>query len=197
METKTLGEKLLNAAIWVVGGAIVLLVLALIALTIFRIGWVDYVENYELGYKFDSRTGTTETLDHTGYIVNPPVVVTVYAIDLRPMQVCISANSRTLNCKLIKFNPAGLDLFLSWHGNADYSAGYGEASSGGQSGNLADILKSYAYEGAGKTYPFLTVLRDMTTKDLTLPDTTSAGATVPTLFTPPTTTTPPAAATPE
>lgn len=181
---ENLKDRLWTLALWVGGGIAAIIVLGLLALATFRIGWVDYVENYQLGYKFDSRTGTTEVLNHTGYVVNPPIVVSVYGIDLRPRQVCISANSRTLNCKLVKFNPEGLDLFLSWHGNGNYNA------------NLDDILKSYAYEGAGKTYPFLTVLRDMTTKDLTLPDMTPADSAVPNLITTPIPV-PPATAPPE
>lgn len=138
-----------------------LLVLVLVSGGLFRGCAVTHVENYELGYKWDARDGSIETLPRSGYIVHAPVIVSIHTIDLRPMQVCISANQRTLNCKLVKFNPEGLDLFISWHGRGDY-ADNGSASEGG----LDDILKAYAYEDAGKSYAFLEIMREMKTEDL-------------------------------
>lgn len=146
-----------------------LIVLAACGVSIFRIGFVNFVDNYEMAYKFDARTGTLEILSETkmvgetkemmwqhGYFVTPPFVVMLHTIDLRPMQVCINANQRVLNCKLVQFNPAGLDLFLEWHGRNDYSGPVDKST-----GNLGEILKSYAYDGSGKSYPFLTVLREL------------------------------------
>lgn len=118
----------------------------------FRVGWVAYIDNYELGYKFDNRTGKITVYDHPGYVIEEPFLVSVHTIDLRPMQVCINANARVLNCKLVKFNPDGLDLFLSWHGRGNYDATA-----------LNPILMSYAYDGSGATYSFLTVLRELKT----------------------------------
>lgn len=149
-------------------------VLSLVGLFIFWLGWVNYVENYQLGYKFDTRTGETTVLDRTGYFVTPPFLVKIHTIDLRPMQVCISSNARVLNCKLVQFNKDGVELFISWHGRNDYE---GPGSNNGS--NLDDILEAYAYEGTGRSYPFLTVLRELKTADL---ETASA---VPNLLTPP------------
>ena len=86
------------------------------------------------------------------------------------MQICLNANMRVLNCKLVQFNPDGVDpvtkqkgleLFLSWHGRSNYE-GPGNASSAGTSSTsttvFSDILKSYAYDGTGKEYPFLKIL---------------------------------------
>ncbi len=115
---------------------------------------VDFVDSYELGYKYDLISGKTTVINHTGYIVHAPWVIDVHTVDLRPLQVCINANSRVLNCKLVRFNPEGLLLFLSWHGRGSYGQG-----------DLEPILMSYAYEDAGHTYPFLTVLREMRTED--------------------------------
>ncbi len=136
--------------------------LGLFGLLVFRIGWVNHVENYELGYVFDSRTGRVTVLTHPGYVVTSPILVKVYTVDLRPMQVCINANSRVLNCKLVKFNPQGLDTFLSWHGNGDYKGGSSVDSNGhAYGGNLTQILTSYAFDGSGKEYPFMTVIREL------------------------------------
>jgi hypothetical protein len=152
-------SKLAKSLIYVGGTFIVLLLLA----GIFRITCVDFIDNYELGYKFDTRTGKTEIIKEKGYIVTPPFLVKVHTIDLRPVQVCINANSRVLNCKLVKFNPKGFDLFISWHGRDDYEI---STSVGGtqSSGNLAEILKSYAYDGSKdleKEYPFIEIMKDL------------------------------------
>lgn len=138
---------------WFSAGLTTLVFVAFIGLLFFRIMFVNFVDNYEQGYKFDLRIGQIERVDHTGYVVTWPFIVQVHTVDLRPMQVCINANSRVLNCKLVKFNPDGLELFLSWHGRSDYN-------NGGTS-NFNQILMSYAYDGSGRTYPFLTVIREL------------------------------------
>lgn len=123
---------------------------------------IDFVDSYEQGYTYNLRTGQIHRLNRTGYIFHEYWFVEVHTIDLRPMQVCINANQRVLNCKLVKFNPAGLNLFLSWHGRQTYGQDI-----------LSEILKSYAYEGAGHTYPFLTIVREMNTVDSTEANTNS------------------------
>ena len=132
-----------------------LVVLLLIGLLVFRATCVNFVDNYKLGYKYDRRTGQIERLNRTGYVVTPPLLVNVHTVDTRPMQVCINANARVLNCKLVQFNPDGLELFLSWHGRNSYGNYSGSAA------NLNPILMSYAYDGSGRTYPFLKVLREL------------------------------------
>jgi len=152
----------LNFGIVIAGIGVVLAALALIGSIIFYMFFVDFVDNFQLGYKFDSRNGQTSVLERTGYWVTPPFVVKVHHVDLRPMQVCINANQRVLNCKLVQFNKDGLELFLSWHGRDDYDApSSGSNSSGGATTTFSEILKSYAYDGSGKSYPFLTVVREL------------------------------------
>lgn len=138
-------------------GVGVFVAITLICLALFRIMFVNFVDNYQMAYKFDTRIGEIEVLSEVGYIVTPPILVKVHTIDLRPWQVCINANQRVLNCKLVQFkkDKEGLKLFLSWHGRKDYEGG------SEQIGSFTDILKSYAYDGSGKSYPFLTVLRDL------------------------------------
>lgn len=109
-----------------------------------------FVDSYELGYRFDKRTGTIKVLPRSGWFSKHMFLEDIHTVDLRPMQVCINANSRVLNCKLVKFNPAGLQLFLEWHGRQNYDQA-----------TVGEILKSYAYEGSGKSYPFLIVLREL------------------------------------
>lgn len=142
--------------------SVILGVVAAIIGLIVLFNCVDEVDNYELGYQYDRRSGQVTVLRRTGYFVTPPLVVSVHTVDLRPMRVCISGgtvsgthdpsniNSRVLNCKLVRFNPAGLSVFLSWHGRKDY--GFDE---------LMPLLRNYAYDGASRSYPFLTVLREL------------------------------------
>lgn len=142
----------------ILGGSVLFLILAAI---VFRLSCFGYVENYQLGYQFDSASGKTTLLvnpDGTpkkGYIYANPLV-SIYTIDLRPMQVTINANNRVLNAKLVQFNPKGFKTFVAWHGNADYT----------QDG-LKDILMSYAYDPTSKNYDFLTILKELKNEDST------------------------------
>lgn len=140
---------------WLFGGLGVLLLLVLILV---RVMFFNFVDSYELGYKFDKRTGELTRLHKTGYIFSPPFVVSVKHVDLRPVQVCINANQRVLNCKLVQFNPDGLELFLSWHGRKNYDIS--SISTTGD-GSFTDILRSYAYSGADQHYPFLTIKKEL------------------------------------
>lgn len=126
--------------------------------------FLDFIDSYELGYKFDKRTGRLTTINRTGWVATPPFVVSVHTLDMRPVQVCINANQRVLNCKLVQFNPKGLELFLSWHGRGDYSI------ESDMTGGFTDILRSYAYSGSNESYPFLTVLKELR-PELTTQDT--------------------------
>ena len=136
----------------VVGSSILFLVVLAIVV---RLSCFGYVENYELGYQFDTVSGKTTKLinkDKTfknGYIYANPLVF-IYTIDLRPMQVSINANNRVLNAKLVQFNPTGFEKFIAMHGNANYSQE-----------NLKDILMSYAYDDSSKDFNFLTILKEL------------------------------------
>lgn len=123
---------------------------------------LKFVDSYEIGYNFNKWRGEKiEQVSHQGYVMAIPFVNEVHTIDLRPMQVCIAANGRVLNCKLVKFNPQGLELFLSWHGRSDYM-GPGNTTVGvqGCTTQFCEILKVYAFEEHGIKYPFLEILKD-------------------------------------
>lgn len=129
-----------------------LIPLTLIGLLIFRLGWVTFVDNYELGFSYDSVTGKIEKINRTGWIIRTPMRYSVHAIDLRPYQVSISANSRILNAKLVRFNPDGLETFVEWHGR----------DAGDQKDQMLEILKCYAFDrDQGKDCPFLTVINEL------------------------------------
>jgi hypothetical protein len=126
---------------------------------VIRLSCFGFVENYELGYQFDKVSGQTTLLtnkDNTlknGYIYANPLV-SIYTIDLRPMQVTINANNRVLNAKLVQFNPKGFKTFIAWHGNSNYEQFL-----------LKDILMSYAYDPTNKSYDFLTILKELKNED--------------------------------
>jgi len=127
----------------ILAGAVVL------GLVLFFLFFVSLVDKHELGYTYDRLTGKIEKVERNGWIVRMPFRYTVHAIDLRPYQVQISANQRILNAKLVRFNPEGLDTFISWHGR----------SAGDDLDNLREILKCYAFDRMeGKDCPFLTVV---------------------------------------
>lgn len=152
-------KSLENAGIFVG----ILIVLALVGGLIFRVTFVDFVDNYEFGYRYDALTGEITELKQTGYIVSMPFITKIHTIDTRPFQVNISANSRVLNAKLIQFNPAGYKLFISWHGRGDYDIHNGGSSNGVNSGGLEPILTSYAFDPDfdPKEYPFLRILKEL------------------------------------
>lgn len=135
----------------------ILLSLVLLA-SIVRVMFFNFVDNYELSYLFDKQTGKIELLQNpdgslkSGYIYSKPFVQSVHTIDLRPMQICINANSRVLNCKLVRFNRNGFKQFIDIHGRDSYSQ-Y----------ELQEILKSYAYDEDVnlKEYKFLEILKEL------------------------------------
>lgn len=140
-------------------GAAILCGLALIGLIIFRIMFVSYIDSTEMGFQFDKRTGVLSKIDSTGYYVHAPIVVEVNTIDLKPVQVCINANSRVSNCKLVEFDTTGWRIFVNMHGRKDYenSTMNGEVTRG----SLSDILLSYAYDGSNIKYPFLKIKSEL------------------------------------
>jgi hypothetical protein len=165
MELEDMKETLQNSH-WFAKALVLFFVLAFVGTIAFRIVFVDFVDNYEIGYRYDTwgpNAGKIQVLPRTGYFVTGPFKTKIHTIDGRPVQVCISAINRTLNCKLVQFNPAGIDLFLQWHGRGDYR--HDTASSSGtseDSSKFDQILKNYAYDGSGTSYPFLTIKAELT-----------------------------------
>lgn len=100
----------------IIAGLIALILVGLIGLWIYIANFLAFVDNYEVGYRFDHRVGQVTILDRTGWHRRTPFLESIGTVDTRPMQVCINANARVLNCKLVEFNPDGLPVFLSWHG---------------------------------------------------------------------------------
>jgi hypothetical protein len=110
---------------------------------------ITVVDKHELGFVFNRMTGQIEPVPHAGWVVKNPFKYAVHTIDCRPYQVSISANQRILNAKLVKFNSAGLEAFINWHGR----------SAGNSTLNLIEIMKCYAFDrDEGRDCPFIEVI---------------------------------------
>lgn len=149
------------------GTGIGLLSLILLSL-LFRGLFFTFVDNTDYAYKFDTISGeVTELLNSDGspkqgYIFNWPIVERVHTIDMRPMQVCINANSRVLNCKLVQFNPDGFKTLIAWHGRQDYNSYMFE-----------QIMMSYAYDPSSRSYPFLRITKELKNEDVYIKEETN------------------------
>ncbi|MBI5467317.1 MAG: hypothetical protein HY975_03870 [Candidatus Kerfeldbacteria bacterium] len=133
-----------------------LVVVTLLGFWIFWANWMHFVDKHEFGYVFDRFTGVVTVVDHSGWVMRNPIRYTVNKIDLRPYQVSITADlgvsQRILNAKLVRFNPAGLNTFIAWHGRG----------AGGNVDALKEILKCYAFDREeGRDCPFLVVVSDI------------------------------------
>lgn len=126
--------------------AMIPIIIGIIVSLCFRLFWLTNVEKHEVGFIFNRMSGQVTQIDHTGWVLVTPVLNSVYTIEGRPQQVCINANQRVLNCKLVQFNPAGLTEFINLHGAASYTAL-----------KIADVLKVYAYEENPQPRSFLTL----------------------------------------
>lgn len=160
-------RKTVKKTNWLGGIVIVVLGLAVLAIiggVIFRIGWCTFVDKHETCFVYNRFTGDIEIPDRTGYIVRGPIKYSVHTIDMRPYQLSITADivsgagkssgisSRVLNAKLVRFNPAGIQTFVSWHGR----------SAGDNLANLLEIMKCYAFDKeGGKDCPFIIVLNEI------------------------------------
>ncbi len=143
----------------------VILSLTILSLIVFRLAFVNFIDNYEIAYRYDTwgeHRGEIRRINKKGYVVTPPFKTKVHTIDGRPFQVCISSIKRVLNCKLVQFNPDGLELFLELHGRRSYVITDTVNADGSDPENsLNAYLKAYAYEESGNNYPFLTVIREL------------------------------------
>ena len=149
----------------------VVLVFGLIGLAIFRMFFVTMVDNYEFAFNYNRVTGTVEKIGRTGWVVRSPFIHAVHTLDTRPYQISITANiqrnlassgqggvsARVLNAKLVRFNPAGLETFIEWHGR----------SAGDDLDNMLEILKAYAFnQNGGRDCPFLTIVDELSPRQL-------------------------------
>jgi len=138
-----------------------LVAILVFAAVVAAIGWatcITLIDSTEVGYSFNKWDGKVQVIDRPGYVFAWPFVNEVHTIDLQPMQLCLNANQRVLNCKLVQFDKKGLLTFVQWHGRKDYEVR--APGHDGKGSELMEILKAYAFEPGGTVYPFLTILND-------------------------------------
>jgi len=136
-----------NRVRFIISGIVVLVIGVIITLS-----GLKFVDNHEVGYKFNKLSGELTVLDSKGYFLVNPFTVSVKTIDLRPTQICISTNTRVLNCKLVRFNPEGLVTFVTWHGRKDYNISVNRDINT----SFEDLLMTYAYD-TETSYSFITI----------------------------------------
>lgn len=155
--------------------AIAVIALALISgcvlWPLYRVTCLTWTENYQFVYAFDKWTGDKYPINHTGYVYAPFWLKAIHTIDLRPVQVKISAIQRVLNAKLVHFDPYGKDpktgeygwqMFIRWHGRGDYEGPGTISNQNTANDNLfVQILTNYAYDGTSRSYPFLVIEKEL------------------------------------
>jgi hypothetical protein len=129
-------------------------------MVLFYLAFVNYLEAYQVGLARNLFTGQIMLQNHGGYYTTAPWVQ-VSRIDTRPVQVCITSDTRAFNCKLVQFEPSAYKEFIAtqgfryywWANRISFNFGYPEEYRG-----MRDILRGYSY--GIKKYPFVTTLRD-------------------------------------
>lgn len=146
----------------VMGTVGVTVLVAFFGLLMFMAMFVTNQERHEFAYSFDRYTGNIECFTNSGWIVRTPIRYSVHTIDMRPIQITISANQRVLNAKLVRFDPRGIKTFIEWHGRGAGEGSNRDGLHGTSTSNLAEILKCYAFDKVdGKDCPFLEVLQEI------------------------------------
>lgn len=154
-----------------------ILIVGLVVVGLIRATMFTFVDNYEIGYTYNYWSGQVGRIKHNGYVWSPFYQMAVHTMDARPMQVCISTIQRVLNCKLVQFDPEGIDpntgkkgleLFIGWHGRGNYE-GPGNAAQGSTPTTFASLLMNYAYDNSGQTYAFLRVIKELRSDTIAQP----------------------------
>ena len=127
---------------------------AVIGWLIYRSLWVTSIESYELAFSRDRATGKIEVIDHSGNTTRNPLYYKVHKIDLRPVQVTLTANGYILAAKVVSFDPTGLTSFVQLYG----------CDTGDSTDNVTEILRYHAFTLNGvKGPPFLRVHSELIT----------------------------------
>src|SRR3989344_2500764 len=87
---------------------VVTIVVSFLLLLVYRVVFLTFTDNYVTTYRYDligENKGKNTIVPRNGYVFAWPFIQKVHIVDKRPMQVCIYAIQRVLNCKLVQFNP--------------------------------------------------------------------------------------------
>ena len=134
-------------------------VVGFLGLGIFRVSCLTYVEDYEFGYMIENTSGEMYPTEHKGYVFSWPFLQSVYTIDLRPTQTCLTANNLVVRCKMVAFNPEGWREFVRMYEQKNYRV-YDPFEKEKYLGDLTEVLKYHAFSSEVNHCPFLTILPD-------------------------------------
>ncbi len=121
----------------VVGAAIVLPIL-------FWMLFLNHVSINQVGVSYNSFTGEVTIQKHPGWYVTTPNI-SVMRISTLPFKVDLMSSATTINQKIIRFNPDGIDEYIHLQGFSSLHM-------------MQETLKGYAF--SNKKYSFLEVLED-------------------------------------
>lgn len=146
---KLVKQKFLKIGLAIIGGWLLVWMM-----------FIHHVEPTEVAIRWNPFTGETSIDTVPGYYVTSPLT-TVAKITTQPTRVCITSSSRSVSCKLVKFEPCGWKKFVQiegfhyywWYNRFSFNFGYDDEYRG-----IKDILRGYAY--GNEHYDFLTVIDD-------------------------------------
>lgn len=121
------------------------------------LGCYHHTEATEVGVVWNTFSGTI-TRDHPGHHLTPPWAF-VAKLDTRPVRVCVTSASRSVNCMLVQFDESHYEDFVRtegfryywWDNRFSFNSGYSEEYRG-----FKDVMRGYAY--SVKKYPFIKVI---------------------------------------
>lgn len=124
-------------------------------LFVFYLACIHYTEPIEVGIRWNPFSGRIGIDQKHGIQFTSPFVL-VTKIKTTPTRVCVTSASRSVNCRLVEFNPFYYKELLNtegfryywWDNRISFNMGYKEEYRG-----VKDLLRGYAF-GAQK-YPFL------------------------------------------
>lgn len=106
-----------------------------------------YTPQHKIGIRWNEITGVASIDPHPGFFLTPPWVL-VAKIETRPIRICITSRSRSVNCKLVRFVPENFEQLIAvegwryywWDNRISFNWGHDEEYRG-----TRDLLRGHAY----------------------------------------------------
>jgi len=136
------------------------LCIAVLALFLFYLGFLNYTEPTQIGVARNMITGEMWAQMSGGWHLTPPWVF-VSRIDTRPIRVSVDSAGHGYSAKLVQFVSGEWESFVKtegfrywwWANRFSFNWGYRDEHRG-----MKDILRGYTY--SPKKYPFIRVLEE-------------------------------------
>ena len=121
---------------------------------------IHYTDINQVALVWNRFDGNIQIDSVPGFNITAPWVK-VARIETRPQRVCVTSASRSFNCKLVRFNPAGFKELIQVEGihyywlynRISFNGSYGEEYRG-----VRDLLRGYAY--SSKRYSFISIVEE-------------------------------------